>query len=102
MRVSNFFSGRKSEKRSDERDKRRTVGDGGHEAVHGDGSVEDHLGRHGLLAHEVATYAPRQRQRQRRESSSYLSFGSVIGRKVGGTDLSTRASEVRPAIAMPT
>ena len=40
--------------REGEIETRRTVRDGGHEAVHGDGSVEDHLGRHGLLAHKVA------------------------------------------------
>jgi hypothetical protein len=32
----------------------RTVSDGGHETIYRDGSVEDHLGCHGLLAHKVA------------------------------------------------
>jgi len=32
---------------------RRTVGDGGYEAVDRDGSVEHHLGPHGLPVHEI-------------------------------------------------
>ena len=46
----------------------RTVCDGGHEAVYGDGPVEDHLGPHGLLAHKVAAHVHTQREREREGS----------------------------------
>ena len=78
-------------------EKRRTVCDGRHEAVYWDGPVEDHLGRHGLLAHEVAIGTHTEREKFMSEFSS-----KFIREKLGMTDLRTRASEVRPAIAMPT
>jgi hypothetical protein len=74
---------------------KRTVGDGGHETIYGDGSVEDHLGRHGLLAHKVAA------QKGKVVVSEPVS-GLSRERESVLTDLRTRASEVRPAIAMPT
>lgn len=64
----------------------RTVSDGGHESVHGDGSVEDHFGGHCLLPHEIA------------EHGWVMDDDQNLKRAY----LSTRASEVRPAIAIPT
>jgi hypothetical protein len=68
---------------------RRTVGDGGYESVDGNGSVEHHLGAHGLLAHEIAT-----RECEKKGASD-------IVREVGSAYLRTHASDVRPAIAIP-
>lgn len=66
-------------------DRVRTVGDGRDEAISGNWTVIDHSFGHGLLSHEIA----------RRDIRT-------CERMMGETYLSTRASDVRPAIAMPT
>ena len=63
----------------------RTIGDGGNEAISGNGTVIDHSFSHGLLSHEITGRGIR-----------------TCGRTVGETYLNTRASDVSPAIAMPT
>ena len=79
---------------------RRTVGDGGYESVDGDGSVEYHFRPHGLLAHEITAWYSEQ---EVKKASAPLSARlDDFVREVGGTYLRTRASDVKPAIAMPT
>jgi hypothetical protein len=63
----------------------RTIGDGGDEAISRNGTVVDHSFGHGLLSHEIAKRGIR-----------------TCERMIGETYLSTRASDVSPAIAMPT
>ena len=63
----------------------RTIGDRGDEAISRDGTVIDHSFGHGLLSHEVAKRDIR-----------------TCERMIGEMYLSTRASDVSPAIAMPT
>ena len=66
-------------------DKVRTIGDGGDEAISRNGTVIDHSFGHGLLSHEIAKRNIKMCKR-------------MVGKKY----LSTRASDVNPAIAMPT
>ncbi len=44
---------------------RRTIGDGGYEAVDGDGRIEHHLRPNGLLAHNLLHGVVRKRERRR-------------------------------------
>ena len=75
---------------------RRTVGDGRYEAVDGNGPIEYHLGAHGLLAHEIAA-----RCGEKEGEAAFASAHNAVG-ELDDTYLRTRASDVRPAIAMPT
>lgn len=66
--------------------RRRTICDGRYKTVDRYRAVEDHLGGHSLLPHEITMRTD-------------LYVCAVV--KVEDTHLSTRASDVRPAIAMP-
>jgi len=66
-------------------DRVRTIGDGGDETISRNGTVIDHSFGHSLLSHEIAKREIRTCEKRR-----------------GETHLSTRASDVNPAIAMPT
>ena len=63
----------------------RTIGDRGDEAIGRNGTVVDHPFGHGLLSHEIAREGIR-----------------ACERMIEKAYLSTRASDVRPAIAIPT
>lgn len=71
---------------------KRTVSDGRYEAVDGHRPVERHAFGHGLLSHEIT--ASRIRSLPRYEAG--------FKTETGKTDLKTRASDVSPAIAIPT
>ena len=90
-------------------DGKKREGEAGHDALAdtrrltGKGPVEHHRGPHGLLAHEItARNSEKGGKRVGRRSRLHSSQQALIVKEVGGTHLRTRASDIGPAIAMPT